>query len=100
MARKYIRNQQEKQCFQKQTLPARAIGRSRFGHFSLCIFIFRAAHSVSLVHEEEEEDFDLDLIKLDKVLTALFFYLSPKVQDERLFAKNIASIANAVQVTV
>ena len=81
MARKYIRNQQEKQCFQKQTLPARAIGRSRFGHFSLCIFIFRAAHSVSLVHEDEE-DFDLDLIKLDKVLTALFFYLSPKVQDE------------------
>ena len=84
MARKYICHQQEKQCFQKQTLPARAIGRSRFGHFSLCIFIFRAAHSVSLVHvdDDEEEDFDLDLIKLDKVLTALFFYLSPKVQDK------------------
>ena len=85
MARKYIRHQQEGQCFQKQTLPARAIGRSRFGHFSLCIFIFRAAHSVSLVHEDDEdddEDFDLVLMKLDKVLTALFFYLSPKVQDK------------------
>ena len=58
MARKYIRNQQEKQCFQKQTLPARAIGRSRFGHFSLCIFIFRAAHSVSLVHEDDEDEWD------------------------------------------
>ena len=64
MARKYIRNQQEKQCFQKQTLPARAIGRSRFGHFSLCIFIFRAAHSVSLVHEDDE---DFDLHRFDQI---------------------------------